>query len=148
MHSNRCLLSLSLLVAVVLTGCQSVSNSVNAHFTQAPVVRTVEADRDRTFHAALAALKAMNYTVNRSRAREGLIEATGRIYADSNLRSAQQYTLHIEIEATADGRADVKVEARELVEEQRAGGSMMRSERPIPQGTPHNRFFDELLRRL
>ena len=148
MQTNRYLLSFVLVGALALAGCQSVNESVRAHFTQAPVVRTIEADRDRTFKAALAALKAMNYTVARARAKEGVIEATGRIHAADNLRSAQQYTLHIEIEATADGWAEVKVEARELVEEQTAGGAMIRSERPIPQGTPHNRFFDELQRRL
>jgi hypothetical protein len=42
----------------------------------------------------------------------------------------------------------VKVEAKELVEEVGGTGPTSRSERPIAQGGPHNRFFEELQRHL
>jgi uncharacterized protein YndB with AHSA1/START domain len=148
MNLSRYLLSVSLLSMALFGGCQAVSDSMSSHFNAAPVERTIAAPRERTFQAALEALKAMSYTVQRSRAKEGLIDATGKIATESGFRTAQQYTVHIEIEATADGQSLVRMAARELSEEQTASGTVNRSDRPIPLGAPHHRFFDELQRHL
>jgi hypothetical protein len=121
---------------------------VAAHFSKAPVVRTFETTPERVFPAATAALKEMNYTIRRSRVREGLIEATGRIDQGSSLHSARQFLLQIQIEALPDGTTRVQVEARELFEEENTSGEVRHSERIVPEGSPHLRFFEELKRHL
>jgi hypothetical protein len=82
MSSLRILVLVAVLSLLGLGGCESMRNSVSAHFTRAPVVHTVDGTLPRVFAAATASLKAMNYEIRRSRAREGVLEAASPVYAE------------------------------------------------------------------
>ena len=142
-------LGLGVVAALFLGGCESVGGSLSERFSPAPVVRTFEAPPERAFAAARGALEAMGYIIRSARPKSGVIEATGRLALDDSFRSADQHSCRVEITATPDGvAAVVRLEVREASEERTNAGAMRQSERVLPQGGTHLRFFEELQRRL
>lgn len=140
--------ALAVFAALLLGGCESVGGSLAARFSPVPVVRTFEAPPERVFVAAKAALETMGYTIRSARPKRGVIEATGRVAIDDSFRSSGQYLCQVEITPTPDGAAVVRLEVREASEERTNAGAMRQAERVIPNGGTHERFFEELQRRL
>jgi hypothetical protein len=138
----------ALLAALLLGGCQSMGGSLAERFNPAPVVRTFEAPQDRVFVAAKAALEALGYTVRSALPKRGVIEASGRLFLDNSFRSSDQLSCRVEITPTLEGPVAVRLEVRKASEERTAAGAMSQSERVLPQGATHDRFFEELQRRL
>ncbi|MBK8479047.1 MAG: hypothetical protein IPL39_23020 [Opitutaceae bacterium] len=148
MKTKSILPALAVLVALLLGGCESVGGSLAARFSPVPVVRTFEAPPERAFVAAKAALETMGYTIRSARPKSGVIEATGRVAIDDSFRSSDQYSCRVEVTSTPDGAAVVRLEVREASEERTNAGAMRQTERVIPNGGTHERFFEELQRRL
>lgn len=148
MKTKSILSALAVLAALMLGGCESVGGSLAERFSPAPVVRTFEAPPERAFVAAKAALETMGYTIRSARPKRGVIEATGRVTVDDSFRSSDQYSCQVEITPTPDGAAVVRLEVREASEERTNAGAMRQSERVLPQGGTHARFFEELQSRL
>ena len=134
--------------ALLAGGCDSVGGAMAERFAPAPVVRTFEAKPERAFAAATAALEAMGYTIRSARPKTGVIEAAGRLAIDDSFRSTDQHSCRVEITATPDGAAVVRLEVRESSEERTNAGAMRQSERVLPLGGTHERFFSELQSRL
>jgi hypothetical protein len=139
---------LALAAALFVGGCDSVGSPLAERFSPAPVVRTFEATPERAFAAAKGALEAMGYTIRSARVKTGVIEATGRLAIDDSFRSSDQHSCRVEITPTPDGAAVVRLEVREAAEERTNAGAMRQSERVLPQGGTHERFFAELQSRL
>lgn len=148
MKSKQVFSVLALLAAVLLAGCHSMGGSLSERFNPAPVVRTFEAPQDRVFVAAKAALEAMGYTVRSALPTRGVIEASGRIFQDNSFRSTDQHSCRVEITSTREGAVTVRLEVRKASEERTAAGAMSQSERVVPEGGTHARFFEELQGRL
>ena len=139
---------LALGAALFLAGCESMGDSLAERFSPAPVVRTFEAPPERAFVAAKGALEDMGYTIRHARAKTGVIEATGLLAIDDSFRSSDQHLCRVEITPTPDGAALVRLEVREASEERTNAGAMRQSERVLPLGGTHERFFAELQSRL
>ena len=140
---------LAVFTALLLAGCESLGDSLAERFTPPPpVVRTLEASPDRVFTAATAALEAMGYTIRSARPKTGVIEASGRLFLADSFRAANQHSCRLEITATPDGAAVVRLEVREASEERTNAGAMRQAERIVPEGGTHKRFFEELQGRL
>jgi hypothetical protein len=139
---------LALVVASFMGGCESMGDSLAERFSPAPVVRTFEAAPEHAFAAAKGALEAMGYTIRHARVKTGVIEATGRLSIDDSFRSSDQHLCRVDITPTPDGAALVRLEVREASEERTNAGAMRQSERVLPFGGTHERFFAELQSRL
>lgn len=144
------LLSLGLALGAVffLGGCDTIGEPLAERFSPPPVKRVVEAPPARVFDAAVAALREMGYTIRSAKAKEGMIEAYGRLGIDDSFRSSSQRNCRVWITATPDGASDVRIEVREQVEEKTGAGAMRQSEQTLPFGGVHQHFYDQLQSRL
>ena len=145
------LLSLVCAIGALLAtaGCDSVGQPIAARFAAPPpVTQVVEAPSTKVFPAAVAALREMGYTIRRAKEKEGVIEAYGRIDLDDSFRSSSQHNCKVVITVLPDGACDVQLEVRDQVEERTGAGGMFQSEKVRPYGGIHERFYDELRRRL
>lgn len=139
---------LAVFTALLLGGCEAVGGSLVERFNPSPVVRTFESTPERAFTAAVGALESMGYTIRSSRPKRGVIEAAGRLHLADSFRSSDQHSCRVVISATPDGAAVVRLEVRESSEERTNAGAMRQTERAVPQGGTHARFFEELQHRL
>lgn len=130
-------------------GCDSVGQPIAERFaTPPPVKQIVEAPSAKVFPAAVAALREMGYTIRRAKEKDGVIEAYGRIDLDDSFRSSSQHNCKVVISVLPDGACDVQFEVRDQVEERTGAGGMYQNEKVRPYGGIHERFYDELRRRL
>jgi hypothetical protein len=130
-------------------GCDSVGQPLSERFATPPAVKqVVEAPSAKVFPAAVAALREMGYTIRRAKEKDGEIEAYGRIGLDDSFRSSSQHNCKVVISVLPDGACDVQLEVRDQVEERTGAGGMYQNEKVRPYGGIHERFYDELRRRL
>ncbi len=141
-------LLLALAAALFTGGCETVGEPFAQRFSQPAVHRVIEAKPERAFAAAVASLRGMGYTIRRAKAKDGVIEAYGRLGIDDSFRSSNQHNCTAATTETPDGAADVRFEVREQVEERTGAGLMRQSEQTLPFGGIHQHFYDELQRRL
>ncbi|HEU5078360.1 MAG TPA: hypothetical protein VFT72_04070 [Opitutaceae bacterium] len=97
------------LVLAAFSGCSSVkdssfSESVRAKFS-APQYHTyvIHADQRKTYEAAKAALKPMDFRFLNGGPNQGKISAINGISSDNNMRSAHQVSLDVRLSPVADG---------------------------------------------
>lgn len=149
MKTKLLLLVLALAAGFVVTGCDSIGEPLAARFNHPPVKRVFEAPPAKVFPAAVAALREMGYVIASAKEKAGTIEAYGRLGIDDSFRASSQHNCRVTITPTPDGAAcDVEIEVREQVEERTGAGGMRQSEQVLPLGGIHQRFFDEVQRRL
>ena len=148
MKSQFLALSLALGAAFLLAGCDTIGEPLGERFNRPPVTQVFAAPAPEVFDAAVASLRAMGYTLRSAKAAAGVIEAYGRLGIDDSFRESSQHNCRVTITETPDGAADVRIEVREQMEERTGAGLMRQSERVLPRGGVHERFFAEVQARL
>jgi len=141
-------LVLALGAVLFVAGCDTVGEPLARRFNPTPVKQVVEAPIEKVFPAAVAALKEMGYKIRRATQKEGVIEAYGRLDIDDSFRSSSQHNCRVVITALLDGSCDVQIEVRDQVEEHTGAGGLRQTEQVRPFGGIHQRFYDEVHRRL
>lgn len=118
------LFSLALfVVAVVLTGCESVSSRVQDRFTGvAPQARFFAADSKAVYDAGIKAVKALEMNVGRTSRSNGTIEAYASIRAGDATRDARQTSIQITIIPADGGETRVELLVKETTEGDFPGG--------------------------
>ena len=106
-----------LLLSLALSGCESVSERVQAKFSPVPPkVRTFAADQHTTYYAAQQAARQMEFIQHRGSEADGFIEASSRIRPGDRVNSAQQFVLEVQLGDGTDGRTEVALRLFELRE--------------------------------
>lgn len=118
---NRFLLLSGVLVAAVLTGCESVRSDLRAGVKEkieGPTYRLhyVSTDARATYDAARIALGKMGYRFERGGAAQGLIEALGGVHSGESLKNSRQLRLRIEITTFGEG-SNVRALFTEVLED-------------------------------
>lgn len=132
----------------LVSGCSSLGEPLAERFHRPPVVQSFAASPETVFAAATESLRAMGYTIRTARAATGEIEAYGSVGIDDGFQSANQRNCRVRVVPLPDGSVDVQLEVREQMEERTNAGMARQSERVLPQGGVHERFFAELQHRL
>ncbi|HWA86803.1 MAG TPA: hypothetical protein VG710_11315 [Opitutus sp.] len=134
---------LILSMAAGLAGCDSIEAPPSWHerFSPEPQVRTYAGEQQAVFEAARAALRQIDFTITRSRAAQGVLEAHSALHAGNSFQGAQQFSMSVKVQASDEpGKTDVSVLLREQ-EESSFGGA---TEVPVGQHGLYDSFFAAL----
>lgn len=120
------LLSISLLlaIAVLLAGCESVTDRFGP---VEPKRQVFAAERAAVNAASLQAFKRLDFQVGRSKA--GDIEAYSRIHTSAAFADSRQLTARILLNDVGPGRTEVEMTVTEQVQGQSPGGTSQQSMR-------------------
>jgi hypothetical protein len=129
-------------VALVLAGCESLSNRVVQRFTPAePQVRDLAQEQSAVFQAAVRALKKMDFVTTRTAQAQGIIEAHGRLLPTDDFGAYRQYAFKIRVLQVEPAVTRVSVTLQRDTED-RAGGTA--SSESVPVHGLYESFFASL----
>ncbi|MFI5335938.1 MAG: hypothetical protein ACHQ5A_04095 [Opitutales bacterium] len=113
--------SVYLLLSLLLTGCESISERVRDRFAEVPPQTQVyDADVPAVNSAALLAFKRLDYNITQSKF--GQIEAASRIRHSEVFADARQIVAQVQIRVVGPGKTEVAMLLTEDVETPSLGG--------------------------
>ncbi|MBI3887315.1 MAG: hypothetical protein HY302_16540 [Opitutae bacterium] len=135
-----------LLLGIVLTGCESVTERVRERFAPVPPKTQVFAAGKKTvFSAALLAAKQTGFTLQRGSESDGTISAYSRVRPGDSVRAALQFTIEVQLTAVTDTTTEVAVRLAELREGELSTGG---GEVPLREHGLYSSYFEALERNL
>ncbi len=104
-------------VSFGLVGCESISERMTDRFsTVPPQTKTWAVDQKTVFYAAQKALKRMDFTITRSAAAQGIIDARSSIRDTAIFGAGRQFTFEIRTRSAEPTSTSVEVLVTELLE--------------------------------
>jgi hypothetical protein len=129
---------------LLFTGCDAINapRSWRERFAPEPQVRVYDAEQAAVFAAARAALLRMDFTIGRSRPKQGALVALSALHPGDTFGRAQQYSLEVTVRpADEPGRTEVAVLLRQQEESSSFSGA---TEVPVAQHGLYDSFFAAL----
>ncbi len=115
---------LSALCAVLLTGCESVTDRFSP---VAPKVQVFDAGQDVLKTAALQAFKRLDFTVTRSKGTD--LEAVSRIHSSVAFADSRQLLAKVHLSEAGPGKTAVEMTVTEQFQGDRVGGTSQQAMR-------------------
>lgn len=148
----RCpLFALALVASSAFTGCSSDTISMpgplREKFSPSYHTHVVQADQRKTYDAARAALKAMDFKVERGGPAQGKISGVNTVSSSQDLRSARQMSVDIKLTKQPDG-TEVAALFSEIQEDDFNKHPGMGTSNPVRESGVYEVFFQHLDRAL
>ncbi len=145
---SRLLLAVAVVSLLGSSGCESITDRVEARVKQPVISRIAEAPVRETYEAAQRAVVSMGLSLVRTSIAEGSIEAVSRVHNEPTYRTARQLVLHIKVEdMPIKGGTQVSIWGREVSEES-GGGDTTTTDRALLDAGGADGFFTALEREL
>ncbi len=126
----RTITSLLFLSLLLLSGCDSMSDSVRERFSPVPPkVRQFDGDLRTVFTAAQIAFKRLDCVLTDSSGAPSHLEASSRIIRSETMRDSRQLVMTLHLHDVGAGKVEVEALVSLQVENNTLGGSSAQNQR-------------------
>jgi hypothetical protein len=133
---------LAAVAALLLAGCESVSDSIHSEFNAgAPHSRTYHGEGGEVSAAVILALKRLDFTVTSPGGGSDHIEASGHIQQSGGLSGSRQLVADVRLLGAGPGETEVQLL---LTEQSDDGTPTGRMEKPLKDSGLYATFFDTI----
>lgn len=140
--SRRITVFTLLAVMLLLGGCESIGDRLQAKFTpESPRVKLFTADLEPVFDATKIALSEMGFRSIRGRASSRKLTAVSRVNANDALSGASQISVKVEFIETMPGETEMQVWMTEVVEDQFMQSGGYGTQMPLRGDLLYNMLF-------